>query len=89
MQVPMQVPREIEEIQVPCVLQEIKVAEMLRQRVRYFTAGAVIGSMAFVNEVFTNARERFSAKRTDGARSMKGNASAAKGVLWSMRDLQV
>ena len=49
----------------------------------------MIGSKAFVNEAFTNARERFSAKRKDGARSMKGNASAAKGVLWSMRDLQV
>ena len=71
------------------VLQEMKMAQMLCLRVRYFTAGAVIGSKAFVNEAFTNARERFSAKRKDGARRMKGNASAAKGVLWSMRDLQV
>jgi hypothetical protein len=71
------------------VLPELKMAEMLCHRVRYFTAGAVIGSKAFVNEAFTNARERFSEKRKDGARRMKGNAASAKGVLWSMRDLKV
>jgi REP element-mobilizing transposase RayT len=70
------------------VLPELKMAEMLCHRVRYFTAGAVIGSKAFVNEAFTKARERFSERRKDGARSMKGNAAAAKGVLWSMRDLK-
>jgi REP element-mobilizing transposase RayT len=70
------------------VLPELKMAEMLCYRVRYFTAGAVIGSKAFVNEAFTKARERFSAKRKDGARSMKGNAAAAKGVLCSLRDLK-
>ncbi len=31
----------------------------------------------------------FSPKRKDGARAMKGDAEAARGVLWSMRDLQV
>jgi hypothetical protein len=61
---------------------------MLMHRIRYFTAGAVIGSKAFVNEAFAAARERFSAKRKDGARVMKGAASAAKGKLWSMRDLR-
>jgi hypothetical protein len=40
----------------------------------------VIGSKAFVNEAFAGARERFSERRKDGA---------AKGVLWSMRDLRV
>jgi hypothetical protein len=61
---------------------------MLRCRVRYFTDGAVIGSKEFVNEVFAGARERFSIKRKDGARVMKGSGSSAKGVLWSARDLQ-
>jgi hypothetical protein len=42
----------------------------------------------FVNEVFSSARERFSAKRKDGARAMKGDAQAARGLLWSMRDLK-
>ncbi len=71
------------------VYQELKMAAMLCYRVRYFTAGAVIGSKAFVNEAFASARERFSEKRKDGARAMKGTASKAKGVLWSMRDLRV
>jgi hypothetical protein len=70
------------------VLPELREAEMLLYRIRYFTAGAVIGSKAFVNEAFATARERFSARRKDGARAMKGAAAAAKGQLWSMRDLR-
>jgi hypothetical protein len=62
---------------------------MLRQRVRYFTDGAVIGSKAFVNEAFAAARERFTMKRKDGARRMKGSGKDAAGVLWSVRDLRV
>jgi len=64
-------------------------AAMLRRKVRYFTDGAVIGSKAFVNEAFIASRERFGARRKDGARRMKGNAAPASGVLWSMRDLRV
>ena len=71
------------------VLPDLKLAAMLRCRVRYFTDGAVIGSKAFVNEVFVAARERFTANRKDGARRMKGNGKPAAGVLWSMRDLRV
>ena len=71
------------------VLPDLKLAAMLRCRVRYFTDGAVIGSKAFVNEVFVAARERFTAKRKDGARRLRGNGKAAAGVLWSMRDLRV
>ncbi len=70
-------------------LPDLKLAAMLRCRVRYFTDGAVIGSRAFVNEAFAAARERFTKKRNDGARPMKGNGSGAKGVLWSVRDLRV
>ena len=61
---------------------------MLRCRVRYFTDGAVIGSRAFVNEAFANARARFGEKRKDGARRLRGEASAAAGMLWSLRDLK-
>ena len=71
------------------MLPDLKLAAMLRCRVRYFTDGAVIGSKAFVNEAFAAARERFTAKRIDGARRMKGNGKAAAGVLWSVRDLRV
>jgi putative transposase len=70
------------------VFQELSMASILCHRVRYFTAGAVIGSKAFVNEAFASARERFSAKRKDGARAMKGDAAVAKGQLWSIRDLR-
>jgi len=71
------------------ILPDLKVAAMLRCRVRYFTDGAVIGSKAFVNEAFAAARERFTERRKDGARRMKGNGKAAAGVLWSARDLRV
>jgi len=70
-------------------LEEIPFGRMLRCRVRYFTDGAVIGSRAFVNEAFANARERFSKARKDGARALRGSGSGAKGVLWSARDLRV
>jgi len=69
------------------ILPDLKMAVMLRCRVRYFTDGAVIGSKNFVNEAFTATRERFTEKRKDGARRMKGNGKAAAGVLWAVRDL--
>jgi REP element-mobilizing transposase RayT len=69
-------------------LEELPYGRMLRCRVRYFTDGAVIGSRVFVNEAFANARERFSKARKDGARTMRGSGSGAKGLLWTMRDLQ-
>jgi hypothetical protein len=71
------------------VLKDLGMAKMLRCRVRYFTDGVVIGSRDFVNEAFAGARERFGPKRKDGARALRGSGSAAKGVLWSMRDLRV
>ena len=71
------------------VLPDLCIAAMLRHRVRYFTDGAVIGSKEFVNQAFAGARERFSAKRKDGARKLKGSGAPAAGVLWSMRDLRV
>jgi REP element-mobilizing transposase RayT len=70
------------------VLKDLSVAKMLRYRLRYFTEGAVIGSRAFVDEAFQNARERFGAKRKDGARKLRGAASAVAGLLWSARDLR-
>jgi hypothetical protein len=71
------------------VLPELKLAKMLRCRLRYFTDGAVIGGKDFVNDVFDASRNRFSEKRQDGARAMSGSAKTAAGVLWSMRALRV
>jgi len=71
------------------VLPDLRMAKMLRCRVRYFTDGAVIGGKGFVDDVFAASRDRFSGKRKDGARRMRGNAKAATGVLWSVRDLRV
>ncbi len=59
--------------------------EMLRCRVRYFTAGAVIGSRAYVDAVFASQRDRFGQTREDGARPMKG---ADFGGLCALRDLK-
>ena len=70
------------------VLPDLGMAKMLRTRVRYFTDGAVIGSKEFVNEAFMAARERFSEKRKDGARRMRGSGTAAN-MLWTVRDLRV
>jgi len=69
-------------------LKDLGTAKMLRCRIRYFTAGAVIGSKEFVNEAFASARDRFGPKRKDGARKMKGEGAAAGRALWSLRDLR-
>jgi putative transposase len=64
------------------------VRQALRHRVRYFCDGAVLGTAAFVNEVFEREqtlRKRFGEKRTSGARSMRG---ADWGNLRVLRDLQ-
>jgi REP element-mobilizing transposase RayT len=70
-------------------LEAFSYGNMLRCRVRYFTDGAVIGSKAFVDKMFLDSRQRFSSKRKDGARKLRGSASAANGILWSARDLSV
>jgi hypothetical protein len=66
----------------------LSLTRMLRCRVRYFTDGAVIGSRGFVNEAFASARQRFGEQRMDGARKLRGEAAAAAGMLWSLRDLR-
>jgi hypothetical protein len=50
----------------------------------------VIGTKQFVNEIFTVARDRFSAKRKDGARPIRSGSSQYPPPvgLWSMRDLR-
>ena len=67
---------------------DVSLARMLRYRVRYFTDGAVLGSREFVDGVFRSCRDRFGGKRKSGARKLRGNAAAAAGVLWTVRDLK-
>jgi len=67
---------------------DVALGKMLRCRVRYFSDGAVLGSRDFVDGVFRACRERFGERRKSGARKLRGNAAAAAGVLWSVRDLQ-
>jgi hypothetical protein len=70
-------------------LPDLKLAALLRCRVRCFTDGVVIGSKAFVNEAFVAVRERFTEKRKDGARRLRGHGAPVAGELWGMRDLKV
>ena len=65
---------------------EMNFAGMLMRRVRYFSAGAVIGSRECVELCFEKARYRFGPKRKTGARRMRGAAKEAAGVIWSLRD---
>ncbi|MDH4476046.1 MAG: hypothetical protein QE274_06195 [Verrucomicrobiaceae bacterium] len=44
------------------------VAELVRQRVRLFSEAMVLGSKAFVDEVFQIERSKFGPKRKEGAR---------------------
>ena len=65
---------------------EMAFAGMLMRRVRYFSAGAVIGSKDCVESCFAQARDRFGPKRKRGAKKMRGAAKDATGVLWCARD---
>jgi len=67
---------------------DVALGKMLRCRVRYFTDGAVIGSRAFVDEVFAKCRDRFGEKRKSGARRLRGSGAVASGAIWSVRDLR-
>ena len=67
---------------------EISLGRVLRCRIRYFTDGAVIGSRSFVDEAFAKSRDRFGKKRQSGARKLRGAATPAAGLLWSLRDLK-
>jgi hypothetical protein len=71
------------------VLPDLGMAGMLMKRMRFFTDGAVIGSKEFVKEAFARERERFTERRKDGARRMRGCGASAAGTLWNIRDLRV
>ena len=50
---------------------EIGCGEALRLRIRYFADGLVLGSEAWVNEVFAEFRSHFGSKRKTGARKLR------------------
>ncbi|MCG8599211.1 MAG: transposase, partial [Verrucomicrobiales bacterium] len=67
---------------------KVPVRRILRQRVRYFCDGAILGTAEFVNGIFEREQEkrmRFGEKRESGARRMRG---ADWGELRVLRDLQ-
>jgi hypothetical protein len=62
---------------------KLELGDALRCKVRYFTAGMIFGSRAFVNKVFASHRELFGQKRKSGARKMRGiNASSSHFDFW-------
>ena len=65
---------------------ELSLGQVLRLRVRHMTDGMVLGSKDFVNEMFTRHRDRFSARRKDGARPIRGVPLPG---ICVMRDLPV
>ena len=67
---------------------DLKIAKVVRCRVRYFKDGAVLGSRKFVNDFFESHREAFGKKRKDGARRAKGSLMELAGEIWSLRDLK-
>jgi REP element-mobilizing transposase RayT len=67
---------------------DLKIAKVVRCKVRYFKDGAVLGSRKFVNDFFESRREAFSEKRKDGARRPRGALKDLAGEIWSLRDLK-
>jgi len=65
---------------------ELSLGQVLRLRVRHMSDGVALGTRAFVNEVFTLHREKFGAKRKDGARPIRALSSIG---LMALRDLRV
>lgn len=65
----------------------LRMGQVLRLRVRYFTDGVVLGSRNYVNGLYGEYRDRFGPRRRSGARPMRG--VEALGDLATMRDLRV
>ena len=64
---------------------ELPWAVALRDRVRYFSRGGVLGTREFVNRIFALKKDRFPEGRKDGARAMKGGHW---GSMATLRDLR-
>ena len=65
---------------------ELPRSEYLKLRIRYLVDGAVLGSRDYVDSVFQRHRGWFGARRTSGARPVRGLSGLA---LCCLRDLRV
>ncbi len=65
---------------------KLTLSQALRCRVRYFSDGVVLGSKAFVEEVYQRNRGQFGLKRRNGARVLRRTDA---GDLCTMRDLRL
>ena len=65
---------------------ELGVGQVLRLRIRHLTDGVILGSKEFVDDMFLKYRDRFGAKRRDGARAIHGVPLPGINAL---RDLRV
>ena len=61
-------------------------AEVIRYRVRYLSDGAVVGSEAFVNQVFERNRSKFGKNRQSGALAMREADWSGLCVLRDLRE---
>lgn len=64
---------------------ELPRTEYLKLRIRYMVDGAVLGSRDYVNAVFERHRDRFGARRTSGARPIRGISGLALSCLRDLR----
>ena len=81
--------RKVREEKIEQVLEaggKLSKAELLQCRVRYFSDGVVLGSKAFVEDVFLEHRGEFGLRRKTGARRPK---FGEWGDLCTMRDLRL
>ncbi len=60
-------------------------AVALRDRVRYFSRGGVLGTKEFVDRIFGMKKDHFPIGRRDGARKLRG---AGWGAITALRDLR-
>ncbi len=65
---------------------ELPWAVALRDRVRYFSRGGVLGTKEFVDRIFGMKKAHFPKGRMDGARKLRG---AGWGAITALRDLRV
>jgi putative transposase len=65
---------------------KLSVPELLHCRVRYFSAGLVLGSQIFIQDTFQTHRDNFGTRRRNGPRPIRG---ADLPTLFTMRDLRL
>jgi len=79
---------EMEQMKPPASTRNLAISKVIRNRVRYFTDGAVIGSKDFVEDAFQGSRSFFGNRRQSGARKPRGSLAGLSGDIWSARDLR-